>query len=125
MRVALLFALTLLGSWGESLTAVSSEIIQGEGDGESNTRNLAQAKAEASTPDTDVREVWEDSTMTKEQQITALLPRPYPSPVPLPFPLQHVTPNTLATYDSDIVLYVHMPKTAGQTFHRILSRRYM
>jgi hypothetical protein len=88
-----------------------------EGGSVSNSSNIEK-------PEVDSDEVWEYNTQSKEEQMKTLLPKDFPSPVPLPFPLKHVSFNALASFDSDIVLYVHMPKTAGQTFHRILSRSF-
>lgn len=48
----------------------------------------------------------------------------YPDNPPLPFPLHHVKPNTPVEADSDLVFYIHIPKTAGQTFHRIMGRTF-
>lgn len=48
----------------------------------------------------------------------------YRTSVELPFPLRNIKLAAPAEPDSDFVFYVHMPKTAGQTFHRIIARSF-
>jgi len=48
-----------------------------------------------------------------------LLPVDFTLPVPLPFHLKLTHP---VESHSDFLFYVHMPKTAGQAFHRVLAR---
>jgi hypothetical protein len=54
-----------------------------------------------------------------EAYFQQLLPVDFTLPVPLPFHLKGIYP---VESTSDFLFYVHMPKTAGQAFHRIIAR---